>query len=104
MDGDEGGVLGGLPRSRPGRRSDKREPGARPATGAAKAARSAESHKSKAADPPREGAARETRPRPVPPAGGPVEGALRLAGKVAETGVKTGVELTRAVLGRLPRP
>jgi hypothetical protein len=77
---DDGGVLGNLPRSRPGRRSDKRP--AEPA-------------------PPR---------RTDPPAGAddaaadPVADAIRAATGVAAASARVANGLAREVLRRLPRP
>lgn len=73
-------MLGNLPRSRPGRRSEKR---------AAAPKREAPA--------PRAGAARESDPDPV-------GDALRTAARVVETGLHAANEVTREVLRRLPRP
>jgi hypothetical protein len=79
---DGGDVLRNLPRSRPGRRSEKRDrrqaPGAR---------------RQKANPPP-----------PPEPGGDPVGDAVRFAGKAAETGMKVAAGVTRELLRRLPRP
>jgi hypothetical protein len=115
---DDGGVLGRLPRSRPGTRSEKRSeaearakkspPSAsRPAGGAARAASAAEQRGTRAARPAK-GAPRA----PSPPAdetaadrrGDPITDALRTTAKVAEGGVKLAGGLTRELLRRLPRP
>lgn len=98
---DDPSVLGNLPRSRPGRRSDKRG-------GAKAAARPTTTPKPK---PKRSGAAKPraqarsaaTQPPPTQsPATptDPVTGAIRLAGQVAGVGFKVAGE----VLKRLPRP
>jgi hypothetical protein len=98
-DGDE--VLGNLPRSRPGRRSDKR-----PGTAAERAAEDAERRGSAAA----RGApgAGDTSPaaESAPPASGsdPVGGALRFAGRAAEAGLQVAGGISREILRRLPRP
>jgi hypothetical protein len=96
---DEGGVLGNLPRSRPGRRSQKRDATAR-------AAETAERRSAKAARPSPQAAARPKPPRAEPPAGGgdPVGGAVRLAAGIAQAGLQVAGGLTREVLRRLPRP
>jgi hypothetical protein len=92
---DDGGVLGNLPNSRPGKRSDKRNAGAgRPA----KAARS-----------PRAGAQRKPTaavPKQVPPspAEDPVGAVVRTGLGVAGTGVRVAGALSRELLKRLPRP
>jgi hypothetical protein len=83
MDGEDPGLLGGLPRERPGTRSDKRSEGSRPRS-----------------TPP---AKRTLPPRPTgedEDSGGPVRGAGRIAG----AGLRAAGGLTRGVLRRLPRP
>lgn len=64
---DEGGVLGNLPNSRPGRRSAKRD---RPAKAAAKAATKAEASGAAAAKPPRTSKAARTSAKPGAAAAG----------------------------------
>jgi hypothetical protein len=64
---DEGGVLGNLPNSRPGKRSAKRD---RPAGTAAKAAARAEAGGKAAAKPPRTSKAARTSPKPGAAAAG----------------------------------
>jgi hypothetical protein len=91
---DDGGVLGNLPRSRPGHRSDKR-------TGKTAAA-------------PRAGAAKRPEPAATRPplgddnaasrAGDPVGHAIRAAAGVASTGARVAGGVAREVLRRLPRP
>jgi hypothetical protein len=119
---DEPGVLGNLPRSRPGRRSDKRSTGstarkkpttakptpkarasatsqrAKRTTGGRAAARSSSS--AKTAAPSQRPAARREETAASSSGGGsdPISTAVRLAGKVAETGVKTAV----GIIKRLP--
>jgi hypothetical protein len=93
---DDGGVLGNLPRSRPGRRSQKRD-------AAARAAESAERRSAKAARPAAQTAARP-KPPPPPEGGDPVGEAVRLAAGIAQTGLQVASGLTREVLRRLPRP
>jgi hypothetical protein len=101
---DDQGVLGNLPRSRPGQRSEKRGSRAKPdAAGTAKATA-----------PPRGTRPRSSaRPTPAarepqrPPAGGdgdPVRGAIRGVAGLAFTGAKVATGVTREVLRRLPRP
>jgi hypothetical protein len=98
-DGDE--VLGNLPRSRPGRRSDKR-----PGAAAERAAENAERRGSAAA----RGApgAADTPPAPDPSGDAgrtdPVGGALRFAGRAAEAGLQVAGGISREILRRLPRP
>jgi hypothetical protein len=94
-DDDNGGVLGNLPRARPGRRSGKR-PAAAPERAAertgAPGARRAE---------------RNARLRPETPSTGDgdvVGEAVRAAASVAEAGLRVASGLTREVLRRLPRP
>ena len=80
MNGDDRGLLGNLPRSRPGTRSEKR-------AGASSAEESPAS------------------PKPAEPAAGdPVGGALRTAARTAEAGLRTAGDVTREILRRLPRP
>jgi hypothetical protein len=124
---EEPGVLGNLPRSRPGHRSDKRggarataaegnSPAASPSTTRpAKATRTGAkpppkkrvaAAKSAAARPTaeREPAAGQARPSSSEPAQqgptDPLTGAVRLAGKVAEAGLKTAGSLLRRLPGR----
>jgi hypothetical protein len=88
---DDGGVLGNLPRSRPGHRSDKRTEKT-----AAKAAERAERSGAKVAAPAAEAKA---------PAGGdPVGGAVRTVAGVAGLGARVAGGVAREVLRRLPRP
>jgi hypothetical protein len=104
---EEGGVLGNLPRTRPGHRSDKRA-GGRPAEAADAAARRAEAGGGAAARTPR-----ATRRRPSPPApepasapsrSGPIEDVVHTAGRIAGAGARIAEGLAREVLRRLPRP
>src|SRR5262245_43687279 len=117
---DDGGVLGNLPRSRPGRRSEKREAGGakRPAASAERAAEAAERRDAPAArqapktEPRRarsetRAARPETRAaRPEPGSrepersGGsdPVGDVIRTATKVAGTGVRVATGLAHEVL------
>jgi hypothetical protein len=98
---EDNGVLGNLPRSRPGTRSQKRDAPAR-------AARSAEKRGAKAARPPRQAA--QSRPKPPPPrapapqGSDPVGDAVRGAAKAAGAGLKLADGVTRGILRRLPRP
>ena len=96
---DEEGVLGNLPRSRPGRRSAKRAH--KPADDAARASR---------ADP-RTAKQRAARPKPAaderPQAAsssGPVSGVLRTVTSLAGGGARLAHGAARGVLRRLPRP
>lgn len=80
MSPDDPGMLGNLPRSRPGRRSDKRSKGTRPA---------------------------QPRATPRSEAEGPddpVGDALRVAARGVGTGLRVANGVTRQVLRRLPRP
>jgi hypothetical protein len=104
---DDGGVLGNLPRSRPGQRSEKR-------TGktAAKAASRAERSGSKAAAPargtPPRGAARTASSaagdRSASHGGDSVGQAIRAVTGVAATGARVAGGVAREVFRRLPRP
>jgi hypothetical protein len=107
---DEPGVLGNLPRSRPGRRSDKRRsttsatrakqqpPAKKPAAARAKPSTT------RAKPRPRPQAQPRSRPAPQPSARksnpDPVGQAFELAGKVAAVGVRTAAGIVK----RLPRP
>jgi hypothetical protein len=129
---DDGGVLGNLPNSRPGKRSAKRDAGAgRPAKSAAKAAAKAESAGKPAAKPakksrtsakPGRKAAGAASPKdgvdvnrdmrgqrmhdPVPPPASedPVGAVVRTATDVAVAGVKVAGAVGRELFKRLPRP
>ena len=118
----DGGVLGNLPHSRPGRRSEKRDAG-RPGAAAGAAARKAEATDAAAARPARKPSrARRKAPAADPPkparvvpgepsagaptrgTGGPIGDAVHTATKVAGTGVRVAGALAQEVLRRLPRP
>jgi hypothetical protein len=118
---DDKSVLGNLPRSRPGTRSDKRRK-ARPADAAEAAAKASEegppaakpkpkpkpraAAKPKAAAMPRPEPAREPVPdpgAPEPAASDPLGDVARTAAKAVGTGVKIGTGLAQEVLRRLPR-
>jgi hypothetical protein len=109
---DEGGVLGNLPRSRPGTRSQKRDaasaaqPSARTAQATARAAETSERRSAKASRPTRQASKRPEQPPPRPAEGGPdpVGDAVRLAAGIAGTGLRVANGLTREVIRRLPRP
>jgi hypothetical protein len=130
MSPDDPGVMGNLPRSRPGRRSAKRAGAAE--TTAAKtsetkpaasrpAKRTTSSGTAKAAKP-RSSSTRTRprttqRPKPAEPStprqqpqaevqGGtdPVTGAVMLAGKVVEGGLKVASGVAGGIIKRLPRP
>jgi hypothetical protein len=126
---DDEGVLGNLPKSRPGRRSAKRDTAAgRPSKAAAKAAAKAEAAGGPAAKPPRTAkgprAARttaakggsgdrvevraayrpEVQPQSPEPSGDPLNAVVRTAASAAATGVRVAGALTQELLRRLPRP
>jgi hypothetical protein len=86
---DDGGVLGNLPNSRPGKRSEKRE---RPA---ARAKRKRTAAVKKPGPPPSV---------PPSPAEDPVGAVVRTGLGIAETGVKVAGAVTRELFRRLPRP
>jgi hypothetical protein len=104
---DEPGVMSNLPRSRPGRRSDKRggsttraKKAAPPKKRATAATSSAKKPAPRARTQPR---ARTTPPTTRPTGGGggdPLGQAVELAGKVAALGVRTAAGIVK----RLPRP
>jgi hypothetical protein len=100
---DEPGVLGNLPRSRPGHRSDKRAAGSRGAAGGpSKTAGARRARPAPKPETPRRPAPDAPR-SPEPPAHrsiDPLTGAVRLAGKVAEAGFKTAGDLLRRLPGR----
>ena len=81
---DDGGVLGNLPNSRPGRRSDKRPAQPRAAT-----------------PPPAPKADSEAA---GPGESDPVAGAIRTATGLAAAGARVANGLAREVVRRLPRP
>jgi hypothetical protein len=90
---DDGGVLGNLPRSRPGQRSEKRTQktaakAARPKTAARKST----------------GAPKSDTARPGPQGGDPVGGAIRTVAGVAGIGARVAGGFAREVLRRMPRP
>jgi hypothetical protein len=107
---DDGGVLGNLPRSRPGQRSEKRTAAkAAPAAGAAKRPRSAA--RTPGAPKPPKSAPRKAAPasesrdaQPAAHAGDPVGDAIRTVTGVAATGARVAGGVAREVLRRLPRP
>jgi hypothetical protein len=91
--GEEPGVLGNLPRSRPGQRSDKR------AAGEKRRGTTARSTQRRAPRRP------VKRAEAIPPRGSdPVGDVLRGVGQVAEAGLTVAAGVTREVLRRLPRP
>jgi hypothetical protein len=102
---DEPGVLGNLPRSRPGRRSDKRSGSTARAQKSAPPKKRATTTSTSARKPAsRTRPAQAQRPRPAPArqsgGGDPLGQAVELAGKVAALGVRTAAGIVK----RLPRP
>jgi hypothetical protein len=113
---DQPGVLGNLPRSRPGQRSQKRGGAQRTAAaaGSKPAARSGPAVKRKATTARKKAAARTRKPaaatsrpprrapEPAPASRppDPITFAFRTAGKVAEVGLKTAGGLLRRLPGR----
>jgi hypothetical protein len=92
---DQPGVLGNLPRSRPGQRSEKRAaPRAAVAATAAKPA--SRTRKPASAAPRRE----QPVPEPAATSPDPLTAAFHLAGKVAEVGLKTAGGILRRLPGR----
>jgi len=109
MDPEEPGLLGNLPRSRPGTRSEKRgtAAGSKPAPKRSQAAKpgvksTAATPKSKPAPrkKPVAAAPKAPPPPPEPAAGGPLGSAMKVAG----AGLRVAEGVTREVLRRLPRP
>jgi hypothetical protein len=115
---DDDGVLGNLPHSRPGKRSDKRDSGGRPSNAARKAAAKAEAGGKPAAKAPRASkprtrakpattGARSSRrqpadPTPPQPSGDAVTSVVRTAATVAAMGVRVAGAVTQEILRRLP--
>jgi hypothetical protein len=98
---EEGDLLGGLPRSRPGVRSGKRASGKRSGAKGASAKR--------AAPEPDPQPKPRLDPRAAPPpqhdrTPGAAEEALRLAGGAAGAVLGTASSVTRGILRRLPKP
>ena len=103
---DDDGVLGNLPRSRPGQRSAKRATAA-PAAAARRAERSGAPAAKPAAHttrPPKAQAPPPPPPEERPETTDPIRGALRAGAKVAGTGVRILAGVAGYVLRRLPRP
>jgi hypothetical protein len=101
MSDDDRGVMGNLPRSRPGTRSAKRKT-AGGASAKGDTQRKSAASARKATPPRRTAAPRAARPRPAPAAQrpDPVADVVRVAVKVAGAGL----EVAAGVLRRLPRP
>jgi hypothetical protein len=108
---DQPGVLGNLPRSRPGQRSDKRggatrataAAGAKPTVRARPAPKRAASKARKppsTARKPRAAPRERAEPQPAPTPADPITLAFRTAGKVAEVGLKTASGILRRLPGR----
>jgi hypothetical protein len=109
MSDDGDGILGNLPRSRPGVRSEKRASTKRaaPKQGAAVKPKPAAKPRTTAKKPrPAAPAAppRPSAPAPPPSSGDPIGVAVKAAGQVAETGLKVAARVAGGVLRRLPRP
>jgi hypothetical protein len=100
MTEDSDGILGNLPRSRPGVRSEKRASAKRTAPAKPKPAAKQRTKPRPAAP-----AAPPPPPPPPPPSrSDPVGLAVKTAGQVAETGLKVAARVAGGVLRRLPRP
>ena len=104
---DDGGVLGNLPRSRPGHRSEKRTQGTAARAGEAPRVEKTAAKASAPAEAAKTGARK--RPRSAPPQpearpGDPVGDAIRTVTGVASTGARVAGGVAREVLRRLPRP
>jgi hypothetical protein len=119
MSDENDGILGNLPRSRPGVRSDKRAssagaggpggsagsppaPKPKPATKPKAAAKPKAPRK--AAPPPPPPPEREPAPEPVERSADPVGMALKAGETLAVTGIKVAGRVASEVLRRLPRP
>ena len=106
---DDGGVLGNLPNSRPGKRSEKRErPAARAKRKRTAAVKKPGSGDGVVVDRDMRGEVRHdpVPPSPVPPPAteDPVGAVVRTGLGIAETGVKVAGAVTRELFRRLPRP
>src|SRR5919106_3344035 len=97
---DDGGVLGNLPRSRPGQRSDKRT--GRTAAPPKSAPRPAKPPNSATREAPPASESRDA--QPASHEGDPVGDAIRTVTGVATTGARVAGGVAREVLRRLPRP
>jgi hypothetical protein len=101
---DEPGVLGNLPRSRPGQRSDKRASAAPKPRPAAKRAATTARKRTATRKPAAATSKRREQPAPEPvapsPPADPITAAFRVAGKVAEVGLKTAGGILRRLPGR----
>jgi hypothetical protein len=96
---DDGGVLENLPRSRPGRRSEKR------ASAGAGAATKRSQARPKGSASRTGGRAEDRKPQPAAArSADPVGDAIRGAAKAAETGVRVAGTVARELLRRVPRP
>jgi hypothetical protein len=101
---DDDGVLGNLPHSRPGTRSEKRE------SSAAKAPRTSKP-RTRAKPAPARAKERPDAERPQPagspppqPSADAVTSVVRTAANVAANGVRVAGAVTQEILRRLPRP
>jgi hypothetical protein len=109
-------ILGGLPRTRPHRRSDKRAatgpPGGKPAakrsTSAGKRQGARGGGRSEPLRQPKQPAGTPPKPasrRPAPPSGPEiVSTVVQAAAELVEIGLSAGARAVRDALGRLPRP
>jgi hypothetical protein len=104
------GILGNLPRSRPGVRSEKRAAGVKPRAMTAKPAAAKSKPAAAKANPaatkpraPKTAAPKAAAPKAQPAPDG-LERAVQLVGDVAETGIKVVAKVAGGVLRRLPRP
>jgi hypothetical protein len=112
MSEENDGILGNLPRSRPGVRSEKRASGAISAKPKAKAAPKAAPAKPKAKPKPRAKRPAAAPPPPPPPpqaepperSADPIGIALKAGETVARTGIKVAGRVAGEVMRRLPRP
>jgi hypothetical protein len=104
---EDGGVLGNLPNSRPGKRSAKRDAGAQ-SPKAARPRRRTAAVKSDGPDRVVEKPAMraEVRHDPVPPSASedPVGAVVRTGASIVGAGVKVAGGITRELFRRLPRP
>jgi len=118
MSAEDSGLLGNLPRSRPGTRSDKRETTRAQRNPGAAATRKVASKRSTTAGARAAAFKARTAPAPAAPkrataaperdpaerSDDPVGNALKGAAKAAGAGLRVAEGVTRGVLRRLPRP
>lgn len=104
MADEDGDLLSGLPRSRPGIRSGKRDVGPKPTPAARSSAAQRKGPKRAQAKRAQPKARRKPPPTPPDAPPGAAEEALRLATGAAGAMLGTASSVTRGILSRLPKP